>query len=160
MKKTHALSRIIDKFTENDNTQSNTTNAPAVADLEKAVRLPFLLKGTLRSYQQGKRTFFLKTKDALVCHQKWFLSIFFVKRAEGLEWLAAIHRKRLNGILADEMGLGKTVMTICLLAWMACEEGDWGPHLIVVPTSVMLNWEMEFKRFCPAFKVNPKSTSL
>lgn len=31
--------------------------------------------------------------------------------------------------------------------------GDWGPHLIVVPTSVMLNWEMECKKWCPAFKL-------
>jgi len=29
----------------------------------------------------------------------------------------------------------------------------WGPHLIVVPTSVMLNWEMECKKWCPAFKL-------
>lgn len=51
------------------------------------------------------------------------------------------------------MGLGKTIMTISLLAHLACEKGDWGPHLIVVPTSVMLNWEIEFKKWCPAFKV-------
>jgi hypothetical protein len=60
----------------------------------------------------------------------------------GLDWLANIYEKKLNGILADEMGLGKTIQTIALLAHLACEKGIWGPHLIVVPTSVMLNWEM------------------
>uniref|UniRef100_A0A183AH75 Helicase ATP-binding domain-containing protein n=1 Tax=Echinostoma caproni TaxID=27848 RepID=A0A183AH75_9TREM len=71
----------------------------------------------------------------------------------GLTWLAAIFQKRLNGILADEMGLGKTIQTIALLAYLACEHGIWGPHLIVVPTSVILNWEIEFKRWCPGFKI-------
>jgi len=41
------------------------------------------------------------------------------------------------------MGLGKTVQTISLLAHLASEHGVWGPHLIVVPTSVLLNWECE-----------------
>ena len=85
---------------------------------------PFLLKGQLREYQQI-----------------------------GLDWLVTLYHKRLNGILADEMGLGKTIQTIAMLAHLACEHGDWGPHLVVVPTSVMLNWEMEFKKWCPAFKL-------
>lgn len=34
-----------------------------------------------------------------------------------------------------------------------CFSGNWGPHLIIVPTSVMLNWEMELKRWCPGFKI-------
>jgi len=50
-------------------------------------------------------------------------------------------------------GLGKTIQTIALLAHLACARGVWGPHLVVVPTSVMLNWEAEFKRFCPALKL-------
>lgn len=44
----------------------------------------------------------------------------------------------------------KTIQTISLLAYLACEKGMWGPHLIVVPTSVILNWEMEFKKVGPA----------
>ncbi|PKU84185.1 DNA helicase INO80 [Dendrobium catenatum] len=87
-------------------------------------KFPFLLKHPLREYQHI-----------------------------GLDWLVTLYDKRLNGILADEMGLGKTIMTIALLAHLACEKGIWGPHLIVVPTSVMLNWETEFLRWCPAFKI-------
>lgn len=71
----------------------------------------------------------------------------------GLHWLATMYARGLNGILADEMGLGKTVQTIALLAHLALERADWGPHLVVAPTSVMLNWEMEFKKWCPAFKI-------
>lgn len=87
-------------------------------------KCPFLLKHSLREYQHI-----------------------------GLDWLVTMYEKRLNGILADEMGLGKTIMTIALLAHLACEKGIWGPHLIVVPTSVMLNWETEFLKWCPAFKI-------
>jgi hypothetical protein len=87
-------------------------------------KLPFLLKHSLREYQHI-----------------------------GLDWLVTMYEKRLNGILADEMGLGKTIMTIALLAHLACEKGIWGPHLIVVSTSVMLNWETEFMKWCPAFKI-------
>ncbi|KAH6910316.1 helicase SWR1 [Coprinopsis sp. MPI-PUGE-AT-0042] len=98
--------------------------APVQWDPSKPVSPPALLRGTLRPYQQV-----------------------------GLEWLANLHTSNLNGILADEMGLGKTIQTIALLAHLACDRGIWGPHLIVVPTSVLLNWEMEFKKFLPGFKV-------
>ncbi|CAI5723863.1 unnamed protein product [Hyaloperonospora brassicae] len=71
----------------------------------------------------------------------------------GVNWLISMCQRRINGILADEMGLGKTIQTISLLAHLAWSQGLWGPHLIVVPTSCLVNWEMEFKRWCPAFKV-------
>ncbi|QQP55135.1 Uncharacterized protein FKW44_008231 [Caligus rogercresseyi] len=86
--------------------------------------VPFILKHTLREYQHI-----------------------------GLDWLVTLQERKLNGILADEMGLGKTIQTIAFLAHMACEKQMWGPHLIVVPTSVLLNWEMEIKKWAPAFKV-------
>ncbi|KAM9475121.1 E1A-binding protein p400 isoform 3-T3 [Clarias gariepinus] len=71
----------------------------------------------------------------------------------GVEWLANLHRKHLNGILADETGLGKTVQTVAYLAHLACQEGIWGPHLVVVRTCKLLNWELEFKRWCPGLKI-------
>lgn len=90
----------------------------------------------------------------------------------GLDWLVTLYERGLNGILADEMGLGKpffvliflevsilflftgkTIQTIALLAHVACKDCNWGPHLIVVPTSVILNWEIELKKWCPAFKI-------
>ena len=92
--------------------------------LQVKTPVPFLLKHQLREYQHV-----------------------------GLDWLATMYEQRLNGILADEMGLGKTIQTIALLAFLSTEKGIWGPHLIVVPTSVMLNWEMEFKKWCPGLKI-------
>ncbi|KIX07499.1 uncharacterized protein Z518_02152 [Rhinocladiella mackenziei CBS 650.93] len=86
--------------------------------------VPSLLRGTLREYQH-----------------------------EGLDWLADLYAHGRSGILADEMGLGKTIQSISLLAHLAEVHEVWGPHLIVVPTSVMLNWEMEFKKFLPGFKI-------
>merc|ERR1719461_1026821 len=71
----------------------------------------------------------------------------------GLDWLVALHENEMNGILADEMGLGKTIQTISLLAWLAWNKEVWGPHLIVVPSSVVVNWETELKRWCPRFKI-------
>lgn len=98
--------------------------APVEWDPDVPIKPPLLLRGVLRPYQQT-----------------------------GLEWLTTLHRNNLNGILADEMGLGKTIQTISLLAHLACDRGIWGPHLIIVPTSVLLNWEMEFKKFLPGFRV-------
>lgn len=72
---------------------------------------------------------------------------------QGLNWLASLYNNNTNGILADEMGLGKTIQTISLISYLAVTKQIWGPHLIVVPTSVLLNWEMEFKRFAPGLKV-------
>jgi len=42
---------------------------------------------------------------------------------------------------------------LALLAHLAADRGIWGPHLIVVPTAVLLNWEIECMKWCPAFKV-------
>ena len=56
---------------------------------------------------------------------------------EGLNFLIHLHDNALHGILADEMGLGKTLQTISLLAYLRETRGMKGPHLVVVPKSVV-----------------------
>ncbi|XP_053327504.1 E1A-binding protein p400 [Spea bombifrons] len=71
----------------------------------------------------------------------------------GLDWLEKQYMKNLNGILADESGLGKNVQLIAFMAHLASNEGNWGPHLIIVRSCKMLKWELEFKRWCPGLKL-------
>ena len=59
---------------------------------------------------------------------------------EGLNFLVSLHDHGIHGILADEMGLGKTLQTISLLAYLRETRGMKGPHLVVVPKSVVGKW--------------------
>lgn len=76
---------------------------------------------------------------------------------EGLGWLAFLGEFELGGILADEMGLGKTVQTLSLLQYLKESKSKQKrlklPSLIVTPTSVLMNWAYESKRFTPNLKV-------
>ena len=75
-------------------------------------------------------------------------------QAEGLAWLAFLHRHRLGGVLADDMGLGKTLQVLALA--LHVRERAPGPHppfLVVAPTSVVSNWAAEAARFTPGLVV-------
>ncbi|KAJ3091441.1 ATP-dependent helicase smarcad1, partial [Quaeritorhiza haematococci] len=70
----------------------------------------------------------------------------------GVAWLRCLFERRVGGILADEMGLGKTATIIAFLASLH-ESGATGPHLIIVPSSVLENWSREFARWCPSLRI-------
>lgn len=69
----------------------------------------------------------------------------------GYNWLRFLNEYRLGGCLADDMGLGKTVQTLALL--QAEKETGAGTTLLVMPTSLIYNWEMEAGKFTPGLKV-------
>lgn len=71
----------------------------------------------------------------------------------GLDWLAFLNRFRFGGILADDMGLGKTIQVIALLSYLKQQNQLTKPSLIVVPLTVLFNWENELKRFAPGLSV-------
>jgi non-specific serine/threonine protein kinase len=90
------------------------------------------LKGTLRPYQRA-----------------------------GVAWLWLIARLRLGACLADDMGLGKTIQVLSLLLLLK-RKGARGPHLLVVPASLLGNWRAEAERFAPGLRlvvVHPSAMS-
>ncbi len=96
---------------------------------------------------------------------------------EGYNWMVHLHHNHLSGCLADDMGLGKTIQTLALLLKFKKEDSLF-PHfihrnsgqlslfaneditdenvqpasLIVLPVSLVHNWENEIRKFAPSLK--------
>lgn len=68
---------------------------------------------------------------------------------EGYMWMSRLAIWGAGALLADDMGLGKTVQTITLLLSRAKE----GAQLVIVPTSLILNWKEEVERFAPSLNI-------
>lgn len=66
---------------------------------------------------------------------------------QGFKWLDYLHDHQLGGCLADDMGLGKTLQAITLLSKIYPKEKQ--PSIIVMPKSLIFNWENELAKFNP-----------
>ena len=89
----------------------------------EATAVPSGLRGSLRPYQKS-----------------------------GYDWLCFLNKYRFGGCLADDMGLGKTLQTLALLQAQK-EAGIREPSIVVMPTSLLYNWESEARKFTPDLKV-------
>ena len=72
---------------------------------------------------------------------------------EGLAWLQHLRAHGLGGILADDMGLGKTAQALAHLLTEKHAGRLAKPALVVLPTSLVFNWQREAERFAPDLKV-------
>jgi SNF2 family DNA or RNA helicase len=70
----------------------------------------------------------------------------------GYDWLNFLKNYGLGGCLADDMGLGKTVTTLAFLQKLR-EDKSEHPSLLVLPTSLIYNWQNEAKKFAPELRV-------
>ncbi len=66
---------------------------------------------------------------------------------QGCQWLNYLHQYQLGGCLADDMGLGKTLQAIAMISLVYPKE--LLPTLVVMPKSLLFNWEHEIKKFNP-----------
>ncbi len=86
------------------------------------VPIPAELKATLRPYQK-----------------------------RGFEWLYRNARLGFGSVLADDMGLGKTLQVIATILKIKEEsKNNFGTALVVVPTTLLSNWEKEIQKFAPS----------
>ena len=70
----------------------------------------------------------------------------------GVSWLSYLENLGLNGCLADDMGLGKTIEVIARLIQEKNHSDTTAPTLLIVPTSVIGNWQKEIDKFAPHFQ--------
>ena len=86
---------------------------------------------------------------------------------DGLGWMDFLRTFGLNGCLADDMGLGKTVQVLALLDQRRIlrqappTEGQTppGPSMVVVPRSLVFNWQQEAAKFAPQLRVLDHATA-
>jgi non-specific serine/threonine protein kinase len=91
----------------------------------QAVELPAGFNGELRPYQKA-----------------------------GYDWLHFLHEYEFGGCLADDMGLGKTVEALVFLLSKKESGHANKPNLLVLPRSLLVNWQREASRFTPGLKVH------
>ncbi|MFT2007992.1 DEAD/DEAH box helicase [Pontibacter sp. 13R65] len=89
----------------------------------REVEVPLELKATLREYQK-----------------------------QGLNWLNFLDEFNFGGCLADDMGLGKTVQVIAFILSQR-QKKHQNTNLVVVPTSLIFNWQAEIQKFAPSLKL-------
>jgi len=72
---------------------------------------------------------------------------------DGLRWMQTLRTLEVGGILGDDMGLGKTLQTLAHLL-LEKQAGKLDrPSLVVMPTTLIPNWQDEAARFAPSLKV-------
>jgi len=93
-------------------------------DSIKEIQVPVELNATLRHYQQA-----------------------------GLNWLNFLDDFNFGGVLADDMGLGKSIQIITFILSQRDKVGH-NTNLIVVPTSLIFNWQQEVAKFAPSIRIH------
>lgn len=93
---------------------------------EKSIELPPTVNATLRPYQM-----------------------------RGYSWLTRNLRTMMGSVIADDMGLGKTLQVISAIEKLRYDgELENKQVLVVVPSSLLINWGREIARFAPKLQVN------
>ena len=141
-----------DSLSEDDQLRLSRLHAARLHELEKAFgALQLRWFGGEKLRQLGEKLAKFKGIKKIKV-PKAFQGSLRPYQAEGLNWLQFLREYELSGILADDMGLGKTVQALAHISLEKSSGRMNAPVLVIAPTSLMFNWQMEAKRFAPHLK--------
>lgn len=80
---------------------------------------------------------------------KFFTAHLRAYQQAGLNWLGFLDTLRFGACLADDMGLGKTIQ---ILAFLSTIKKRNATNLLIIPASLIANWQSEIERFAPQLK--------
>lgn len=133
---------------------SQSTTAASLEDVaawSKVTEGPWL-KDTLSKLRHPEKTEAQNVQAVLREHLYADLRPY---QQAGVGWLWWLYNLRLGGCLADDMGLGKTiqVLSLLLLVKHLSSSEQKQPSLLILPASLLGNWQAEIKKFAPNLQV-------
>lgn len=148
----------IEKFAEyfnsgeivEDMLQIPKTNFQTVTELFDDAMLDEEVKTDIQNLQLKVMDFELLKEVAISPDFKGTLRPY---QHQGLNWLNFLDDLNFGGCLADDMGLGKTLQIIAFIL-LQRDKVKHNTNLLVVPTSLIFNWQMELKKFAPSIRIH------
>ena len=114
---------------------------------EQAVERDADYSKTLDSFKNYK-------KLKMVEPSKGFKGVLRAYQKSGLSWMIFLQEMNMGGCLADDMGLGKTIQVLALLQKRKFSKNRKSKtSCIIVPKSVVSNWDHEAFKFTPNLKI-------
>lgn len=145
-KKLKELLKKIEKYPDTihlwDALRMGDGGSDALADVGELVTNGKWLSGLLADLRKPENVRQIDTPDTLRAKLRPY-------QTNGYTWLAYMNRLGFGACLADDMGLGKTVQVLAYLEKLRTAEKG-ARVLLVVPASLLGNWQKEAQRFAPS----------
>ncbi len=132
-----------------DNLRISKSNYALIEQLFDEQMLDENVKAEIGNYQQ-KLTNFSAVKTVSVPQE--FRGELRPYQQQGLSWLNFLDDFNFGGCLADDMGLGKSVQIIAFILSLR-KKVKQNTNLLIVPTSLIFNWQQELEKFAPSIRV-------
>lgn len=134
---------------DEDTLQIAKTNFSSIEDLYEENMLDMEVKKEIGLYRNKLSDF---TTIAEVPVPEELNATLRPYQRQGLNWLNFLDDFNFGGCLADDMGLGKSIQVIAFILSQRKKQAH-NTNLLVVPTTLIFNWQAEIKKFAPSLKV-------